>query len=185
MMNNIYKRHITILTSVVATFIIVVVGLWKFEVLMQNKKVRVIEVRQELKAYEENKKIFEKESVEIHDISTRVSDLEKYQIKSSNTPDLLSNLESLAQAHGVGFVITSVETLNKGSELEKLIVSFSTDGTYTKITEFLKALSSQTYQTKIIDLSLYEDKTPVPEGQTAVSDKWQAMVDIEIISYSL
>ncbi len=189
MMKSIIRKHIVTVVVVSIAFLGMAFSIWRFEHLMKDKQDRVISVKEQLASYNENKIIFAEESLALAKITERVDALDKYRIRASTTPELLSSLEDLALKNNVKFSITTADNNVKG----KLIIGFSASGSRTAIDSFLDQLSHQTYQIKFTKISIFADtiqspeslgtpeiKTPVPKIQ-----EWQVLANIEILSFDI
>lgn len=193
MINSIYKKHLVLLVVTILILLISIFGLWQFENLMQIKIDRVISVKEQLASYEENKKIYSEEAVQISSISERVQALDQYRITTKTTPDLLSKLEDLAFKNGVDFSITSAEAQGANKTGEKLLIGFSAKGNATNINNFIDQLSHQTYQLKFTKFSMYSNINQVVEKELDITSKqrppkstqWEVLSTIEITSFDI
>lgn len=195
MTNSLIKKHIVLLVLSSILFIGAAGGVWYFVSRLQQKKNAVIAARQQLTAYEENKKIFSEESEALEAIGSRVAALEAYRITTATTPALLSSLEALATKNGVEFSITTVQTPKVQNADPKLLIDFSAKGSATHVDAFLQDLSHQSYQIKFTKLSLFVDGTtntvvgadlsaPSTKTKTALpSTEWQVSASIQVISF--
>jgi len=176
------KKHTIGLTVSIIVFFAGAVGLWRFAVHMQAKKERVIAAKEQLKAYEENKKIFLEESEALSAIAGRVVSLEAYRITPATTPELLSALEALAQAHAVEFAITTVQTPGAQNVGQRLLVDFSAKGAPGRVDAFLLDLGRQSYQTKFTKFALFAIG---PDSESALPRvaEWEVLASMQIVSY--
>ncbi len=184
------KKQRILLAVTTIVFLGAIAGVWQLTVLMNTKKQKVFDVKEQLQLYEENKKIESEESKTVSSIVSRLATLESYRITPATTPDLLSMLETLAKKHTIEFAITTVQTPGAKNAEEKLLIDFSAKGNQSDIDMFLSDIAHQPYQIKFTKFSLFSSKaglatsTPTePAVSSGAADSWEVLASIQVISY--
>ncbi len=194
-MNTIFKKHVVGLIILIIVAIFILIGIIFFFSSMNQKVVRVLDVKERISSYEKNKKEFADEVAQLKTFENKLSALESYVVTSGSVPDLLSTFETLAQKQNLTFEIASVQTPVE-NEKTKLLVEFNIrSGSFPQIQSFLNELQHQAFQVNFIKLSVNSDSTPtVPEVPTqdgatpkapivSKERNWQAVATIEILSF--
>lgn len=153
------------------------VGVLRIHSSVEARKARVLEARDRLASFEQNKRVYTQEAAELGIIKARIEALEKTIVTSDSLPALLSSLESIAKANSVNFVITTVDQqAPKGAPGPVLHVDFSADGSYARLQSFVGALLSQAYQARFTKFSLYAS------GDGKSGQTWQLLAGMDILS---
>jgi hypothetical protein len=181
-MEALYKKHILITLSLSIILILGCVGLWQFGLRMKDKHDKVREVKEELATYNQNKKVYAEESVQLREIASRVASIETKRIRTSTIPELLSTLEAIAATYNLTYTISAVQT-PKTEEEEKLAVSMIAKGTMPHIMDFLGTILSQPYQAKITKLTIYKEQPPA-EAPLPPEQLWNMQATVDILSFS-
>jgi Tfp pilus assembly protein PilO len=199
-MDKILKKHIVaLIAGIIISSALVIVALFFYKSF--NKKIlKVGEVKERIASYKNNKKAFTEEVDRLKTLDNRLKFLENNIITEANTPNLLSNLETIAQNSGIVFEITSVQTLVKDS-VNKLFIEINTKGSFEETQSFLEQLQHQPFQVKINTIYLSEeqggevglpssdikpinlDKSKVVVPTTIRPKQWRSVATIEILSF--
>lgn len=176
-MESLYrKKSIQLIVCTIILFGLVgALGL--FAQSMERKKQKVIDIKERLASYEQNKKIFQQETKRLERVGERTWALEAKRITSENLPALLSSIESLAAAQGVTFAITQVETPVVDVGPQKLTIAFSAQGSFANLQALLHAMTHQVYQVTFTTFSLYSD----PSAKSGAG--FDMLGTIEVISF--
>lgn len=203
-MKIIFKKHVIGLILLIFLAVLVLVGIFFFYSSMNQKIVRVLEIKERIASYEKNKSESAKEVAQLKTFENKLSTLESYVVTSSTVPSLLSTFETLAQDKGIVFEIAGVQTPTVNEKL-KLLVEFNIrNGSLSQIQSFLSEIQHQAFQINFVKLSILSDPTPQPQTQpqtpapTVISPdtpiipkvpvaprerNWQAVGIIEILSF--
>ena len=196
-MDNIFKKHIFSLVTMVFIAVAILVGIIFFFSSMKVKVARVLDIKERISSYEKNKKEFTDEVIQLKTFEKRLTVLESQVINKATVPTLLSTFENLAQKSGTSFEITSVQTPNENNK-SKLYVGFNIKGSYSNIQSFLDQVQHQPFQVNINSLSLFWDQAPQVEVDTTLlptnntniklpapvkEKQWQADATIEVLSF--
>lgn len=176
-MESLYKKKLmhVILSALLLAVLILVLAI--FARSMEYKKQQVIDIKERLASYEQNKKIFQDETKRLGRAGERVAMLEAARVTTENLPTLLSSLETLALNRSVTFAITQVETPLVETGPQKLTISFSAQGSLVNLQAFLSDINHQVYQVRFTSFSLYLDKEA--KGGPA----WDVLGGFEVISF--
>lgn len=181
-MESIERKHIAVTICMILLSIGSILGILYFVKEMQVKERRVREVKEHLASYEQNKKIFIAESVELRELDGEVARLEDYTVTIEQVPQLLSRMEALALESGVTFSIISVKTPEEEGAPQTLTVDFSAGGSYASVQAFLEVLSRQSYQIRFNTLSLHKRQSETPLD-TITLPSWELLASTEIVSF--
>jgi hypothetical protein len=184
-MDHLFRKHFIRFLIAIAFFMSACVGLWYISSTMHIKILRVVEVKQHLASYEQNKKTFIQETARFKAIASRVSDIEQHRITISNVPNLLSSIEAQAVQEGITLTITSVDAPKKPTDAQELSIDFLASGTSGQIESLVKKLQSQPYEVSFSKFSLYRD---VAQNTTALpivptGGQWQLLGRLKIVSF--
>lgn len=168
-----YIRHIIVFALLVIVVALGGVLTYRAVVHTEAQVVRIRELQRRTTSYADNKKLFALEAQAVSDLAKRISADEQYLITTATTPVFLSNLEALAQAYGVEFTITGVQT--PGKQKNKLMIDFAASGELSQVQAFLAALSRQTYQVSFAKLALFLDQKS--------STTWDALASMQVVSF--
>lgn len=187
-MKHIFRFHI--IGTVVA--LLLFLGVWiVFGVLQQGiakRQGRVLEVRDRLASFEQNKRIFSDEVRQLDIIKTRITTLERYIITEESIPGLLSSLEGIATNRGVDFEITSVNTVtdtSQGQNEKILRIDFSATGSLASLQALVKNIESESYKVVFRQFSLFlvgGSSTRSVSAQPSAG-QWQLLGQLDILSY--
>ena len=187
-MKSLLRRHYIIFIFSTILLVASFFGLLAFVASMSKRLQRVMEVRDRLATFEQNKRTFADEAVEFEKIRERVALLEKNILTNASIPYVLSALEEMAKTKNIDFAITTAEIVStKGPTY--LHVDFSASGTFENIEKLVDEILSQPYQTKFSRFSLYFNKNIESEaGPESVKIKpttatWQLLAGIDIMSF--
>lgn len=147
-------------------------------IVMKQRQARVHEVKETLATYEQNKKIFAKETATVDFLTTRIVSLESKKITEGSIPQLLSSIETIAEQKGVSITITSVQTPTIDGE-EKLFLDIAIDGSFDASMMFTEALRSQEYQIKFSTFALHQEKSSTESQDLS----WNVLATFEVISF--
>lgn len=175
-MRNLLKKQITALIISGILLILIILIVLFFLHSMGQKVEKVTTVKQQIASYQDNKKVISEETDRINKLKDHINMLESYSITPTTTPELLSELENLANLNNIDFAITSVQTTNA-----KLVIDFSAKGGLDAIDKFLYVLKHQYYQVQILSITMQKEtsvKTP-----TLNSQQWGVSVSMQIMSY--
>jgi Tfp pilus assembly protein PilO len=177
-MKPLIRRHIIAAIVSFVLLITVLGGLGWFISTLKTREARVIEVRDRLASYEQNKRRLSEETAMLGTLRDQVSRLEQYVITEDTTPALLSSVEQMAKAQGIDFVLTAVAATSQTAVTPaKLHIDFSAEGSFASIQRFVDTLLSQPYQIKVSRLSLFLIDNAKSTGGT-----WQLLAGIDIMS---
>lgn len=180
-MEAIYKKHVIHFVIAVVFTGLALFGLWRFGASMRAKELRAQEIKEHLASYEQNKKVYAQESVELKNISERISKLERHRITVDTVPQLLSSLEAMAQEHEIAFDIATVKLPKNAEDAQTLVIDFSASGSYANVASYLQKLLSQSYEVRFTRFSLFRSNRV---GETGLPDaKWELLASIEILSF--
>lgn len=192
-MKHLLRFHIV--GTVVALVVLVVFagGLIVFIRAIQQRETRVLEVRDRLASFEQNKKIFSEETKEFESIRERIIQLESNIITEASIPALLSSLESIAKAQGVDFEITAVNTVipaNDPTRSDPLLqINFSASGGFANLQSVVEQMQSQRYQVVFDEFSLFMTSSggstqtrSATSGEGKVA-QWQLLARMSILSF--
>jgi Tfp pilus assembly protein PilO len=179
-MEPIYKKHVIRFVVAVLFTGISLFGLWRFGSSMRTKQLRAQEIKEHLASYEQNKKVYAQESIELKNINDRISKLEHYRVTVDSVPQLLSSLEAMAAGRNVMFDISNVKVPKTPEEKQSLFIDFSGSGSYADIESFLQAIVSQPYEVKFTNFSLFRSTRA---GGVASEASWEILGSIEILSF--
>lgn len=175
-MKQLIRTHRIIAIASGALLLVLGIALWQFAGRVSLREARVIEVRDRLASFEQNKRQHAEESAKLATIKQTLGTFEKHIITEASTPALLSSIEAMAAREGIDFTITSVvATSAVGDKQAKLHIDFSADGSFGAIQRFVKTLLAQPYQVQITRMSLF--------ATAAKSGTWQLLAGIDIISF--
>jgi Tfp pilus assembly protein PilO len=180
-MEAIYKKHVTRFVIAVIFTLLAIFGLWRFGASMRAKELRAQEIKEHLASYEQNKKVYAQESVELKNISDRISKLERHRITVDTVPQLLSSLEAMAKGKNIVFDITSVKVPKKPEDAQTLVIEFSASGSYTNIHAYLQELLSQPFEVKFTRFSLFRSNRI--ETAALLDAQWELLGSIEVVSF--
>ncbi|HVY36130.1 MAG TPA: type 4a pilus biogenesis protein PilO [Candidatus Paceibacterota bacterium] len=182
-----------------AFLFVIVAGvlLWRAETLLQARKARVLDVRDQLASYEQNKKTFAEESKTLETIRSRVQALEADVVTTATVPDTLSHLEALAKSDGVAFSITNVQNgQSDSSQPSGLTIDFTANGSFAALSMFINHVLSQPYQVNFVRFALSaaskSDTTPSIVSSTGTGSAptvgsgsgWNLIAGIQVISFN-
>jgi hypothetical protein len=137
----------------------------------------VIEARDRLASFEQNKRQLSEENEKLIAIKDRINALETHVVTEDTTPTVLSSIESMAKGEGIDFTLTAVvATSARGDAPAKLHIDFSAEGSFAGIQRFIDRLQAQTYEVQIDRLSLYTVSDRKSQG-------WQLLAGIDILSF--
>jgi type II secretory pathway pseudopilin PulG len=176
-MKSLLRKHYI---ALLVTAIIVGVALAGFVLLfflMKKREIRVHEVKQTLATYEQNKKTFSKEIEKMNILNNKLQLLESKKITEASTPNLLSQIETMAASKGVEVSITSVETPDIDGK-KKMFVDLSAAGTFAGIKDFTDMMLSQEYKISFSSFSLYKKN-----AESAEDVHWELLATFEVISF--
>jgi Tfp pilus assembly protein PilO len=179
-MKSVVRAHIiaAILSGVM--LVVTVVALFIFVKKIHAQEKRVLDARDRLASYEQNKRRLSEEKAELDVIRDRTAKLEQYVVTEDSAPTFLSSVETIAKNNGVDFTLTAAAATTATPKIPaKLHIDFSADGSFTNIQRFLSELFSQPYELRMTRLSLYLiDSANVPANGT-----WQLLAGIDVISF--
>ncbi len=151
---------------------------------MEKKKTNVIQAREHLASFEQNKRIFAEEAKEFEVIRQRIDFLEKNIITNATVPTVLSSIETMAKEKQIDFVITTVDTVMQNEIPSHLHIDFSASGTFDAINAFITTLLSQSYEVRFSRFSMYVSEESSSEEAVVPSvAQWQLLAGIDIISF--
>ncbi len=193
-MKKIFIKHII---SIFITVVFCLASVLVFVFLISNiksKTNKVLALKERLVSYQINKKSFNEEVYKIKGLEDRINVIQQNIIKEELVPELLSNLESLAQQKNTSFEITSVQNI-KNEDLRKIVLEAKITSTYQGLITFLGLLEHQSFLTNIKNIYLFTDQITINDSEElttqALGEKskqvqkepnWQAVVTIEILS---
>lgn len=172
-MNHLTRNHLIALLGAILAFFAVVAGIVILSSSMRKREVRVLEARDYLASFEQNKRTFAEEAQELEAILGRVESLEAQLLTRDAVPALLSLLEQTVQAHGTTLTITSVtEQTSDSGALEAIHVDFSAEGAFESVEQLLRTFRAQAYQVQFDKVSLFQSE----KG-------WQLLGSITVTSF--
>jgi Tfp pilus assembly protein PilO len=192
-MKHLLRFHIV--GTVVALVVLVVFagGLIVFIRAIQQRETRVLEVRDRLASFEQNKKIFSEETKEFESIRERIIQLESNIITEASIPALLSSLEGIAKAQGVDFEITAVNTVVPVSDPTRsdplLQINFSASGGFANLQSVVEQMQSQRYQVVFDEFSLFMissgggTQTRSATSGEGKGAQWQLLARMSVLSF--
>lgn len=179
-----YKKQIITTIATALITIAIFAGLSYFYSQMSVREAKVKDAKTQLATYEQNKKVFAEENVELKDIEARAAKLEGYKITLEHVPQLLSSLEGLASQKNVSFEISTVDTPKEGETDKPLAITFVAGGSYDGIESFLNTILGQSYQARIVGLRFVKNQaTNAGQGNVVDHPAWEADATIEILSF--
>jgi Tfp pilus assembly protein PilO len=194
-MDNILRKNFIQLIISICLLILLVGSIVFIFHLIKKDVTAVIEIKERLVSYKNNKKEFNQQTSKLQSLSQRLSVLKMQIINSTTVPSLLSSLESVATRSQVLFDITNVQTLVE-NENPKLVVEFKVNGSYTKIQDFLDKLQHQQFQVSFKKLSIFsldDQDINVEKNYTVLPTEklphligrssWQGVATIEVLSF--
>ena len=178
-MQSLIRTHT--FAALIAFLVLVVsaVALSLFAVSMGKREARVIEARDRLASFEQNKRIFAEEAKELEAIKEHIEQLEAKVVTEEKVPELLSSLEAMAKVQAVEFTITAVSSDAEVQKTARLHIDVSATGTLPAIQSLVKEMLSQDYQIAFTRFSLYQSE----EGAGAKAGGWQLLAGVDIISF--
>jgi Tfp pilus assembly protein PilO len=190
-MKSLLRRYTISTTISILVFCSTVIGLIWFGLLMDAKRNRVLDTKQQLASFDLNRKVLIEESQEFKAIAARLTTLETYRVGDGDTPELLSSLESLAKTYGVEFTITTVQTAVATADAPaKLSIDFSVHGPFSAIQQFVDTLNHQAYQIRFTAFSLLAVTPPVvepvagqPVAPVSTVRSWDLLASMEVVSF--
>ncbi len=178
-MKTLLRRHTTMAISAALAAIAVTAAFFSFLSSMKIREARVIEARDRVASFEQNRITYSKEAEELEAIKTRIVSLEAHVLTAESIPPLLSELEAIAKSSSVKFTINGVENQSTvEGKPQRLHIDFSAEGSFAAISRFVDTLRSQSYQAAFTRFSLY-----ATGGEKASGASWQLLAGIDIISF--
>lgn len=172
-MKAVFRSQLVFLVIAGFALLVSLAALYWFASEMKAKEARVIEARDHLASFEQNKRIFTEEAKELEAIRARVETLEGNILTKASIPPLLSSLEAMAASRGVAFTLTAVDEIAAtDAAAPRLHIDFSAEGSFANLQLLAKDMLSQTYQARFSNFSLF------------LSGKnWQLLGGIDITSF--
>lgn len=182
-MEALYKKNVLGFVTTIVLLGGALIGLWQFGMSMRVKELRAQEIKEHLASYEQNKKVFAEESIELQKINERIGKLETHRVTVDTVPQLLSSLESMATAEGIVFDITTVHTPKNAEDAQTLVIDFAATGSYVDIATYLDRLASQPYGIRFTRFSLYRS-TQTQDTLVATPEvTWELLASMEVLSF--
>lgn len=191
-MKHLLRFHILGTIAAVLVLVTALIALVVFGRAMEARKVRVLEVRDRLASFDQNKRIFSDEAKQFEIIKSRITALEGNIVTEESIPVLLSSLETLAKEEGVDFEITLVDTAvpeaTSGRTDQTLRIDFSASGGFANIQALTKKMQSQYYQVLFSQFSLFmtssgQAQTRRATAPDAKAGQWQLLGRIDVLSF--
>lgn len=172
-MNRIIRHHIITLICALLVLFAVGMGIIVLSFSMKEREARVLEARDYLASFEQNKRTFTEEAEQLENIRERTDVLEKSLLTKESVPSLLSSLEERAQQYGTALTITSVTEQPAAAGVPQMLhVDFSAEGSFENLEKFLDTFRAQAYQVQFDAVSLFQS-----------GDVWQLLGSITISSF--
>jgi hypothetical protein len=179
-MKSITRAHLIAAILSCVMLIVTVVALFIFMRKIRAQEQRVLDARDRLASYEQNKRRLSEENAELDVIRGRVTTLEQYVITEDSAPTFLSSIETIAKNNGVDFTLTAAAATTATPKTPaKLHIDFSADGSFANIQRFLSQLFSQPYELRMTRLSLYLTDSANAQANGA----WQLLAGIDVVSF--
>jgi len=106
--------------------------------------------------------------------------LENHFIKSSDVVPLLNIIENLAKESGVSAQIDSVDAKIDNA---RLIVGLKASGRFEAIYKFLTLLENSPYVLDFISMDMHKLSSPVVAGKDVNNASWEAVFQIQLLSF--
>lgn len=182
-MKSLLRTHIIMAIVTAVAAVAVSVAFISFFSSMKVREHRVLEARDRLASFEQNRRVFSEEAKELEAIKARTASLERNILTEESIPPLLSSLEAMAKASGVDFTITGVENAAAEGTAGRLRIDFSASGSFAAVNSFVNSIRSQAYQVSFDRFSLYASGSDGASGKAASKSEWQLLAGIDIISF--
>ena len=138
----------------------------------------------QLALYERNRAGYNEQATLLASLQERARVLDGLVIRSTNVPEMLSRIETLALSLGLDFEIQNVQTPLDAAKQKKLLVAFSAEGQQATLQSFFDILAAQTFLVHITSFVL--EYQPGVEGlivDNNTSGNWIGLATIEIQSF--
>ncbi len=172
-MKSVFRIQFISLIIASIAFLGSLVAFYFFSTTMKAKEARVLEARDHLASFEQNKRIFTEEAKELEVIKNRVEALETNLLTKESIPTLLSSLESMATARNVVFTLTAVNQPETSEGVDPILhIEFSAEGSFADLELLATDMLTQSYQATFTRFSLYFSDTA-----------WQLLAGINVKSF--
>ncbi len=183
-MKSLLRTHYISAAASVLLLLGSLLALYFFSTTMRVKEMRVIEARDRLASFEQNKRVFTEEAKEFEVLRARIEGLEGEVLTTESVPQLLSSVEAMAAARRADFKLILVEERGeKEGAAKHLHIDFSAKGSFADLELLVKDLRSQPYQVRFSNFSLLLEAPEALPGIVSGAPKWQLTAGIDITSF--
>jgi len=183
-MKLLLRKHFIMAIVSFAVLVGSVLLFFGFSVSMREREARVIEARDRLASFEQNKRTFAQEANEFEVLKERIVSLEQKMITKESVPGLLSSLEAMADARKVKLIITAASTGTPKVPIGKLHIDFSATGSFSAVNAFVADMLSQDYLIQFTRFALFQGGSEgQPEGVPVIGSSWQLTGGVDVVSF--
>ncbi len=185
-MESFVKKSIITTTILGIVLITTGAGLFYFSSAMIDRQKLVLDAKERLASYEQNKRAFAEESIKLKELVGQIDAYKKDAVSIGSVPQFLSSIESIAATYDIEFTITAAETVENENNSKELFVDISAVGDFENIISFSNEILQKRYQLQFVNFSLFrEEQQKDIEGNFVTPTKpleWSLLARIKIVT---
>ncbi len=185
-MESFVKKSIITAAILGVVFVATGAGLFYFSLAMIDRQKLVLDAKERLASYEQNKRAFAEESIKLKELVGRIDSYKQDAVSLASVPQFLSSLEAIAVTHNIEFTITAAETVENENDSKELFVDVSAVGGFEDIVSFSNEILQKRYQLQFVSFSLFrEEQQKDIEGNFVAPTKpleWNLLARIKIVT---